>query len=287
MLTCSLGWKVKSCLVILGSLKNFIGDYLSKLQHVHHNYHSPCAKFIRFSWSKRYCCNLSGGVALIVWFTTNGMCAKNKNICMWREQAIIEWSRWSDLGEWPLIMLVNLVNSWLCLLTVTTRVISSGDLYCCLLPRCEALRTCRSDFPIATIPYIYSKLQVIRLTSQIPQRHLPKHRLPQQGKTQISLHVRAIRSRATGARHRHRIICKSSLLNWKHWLSTKSGTHWPRPENLMRFVFDLLLVYFFMQNECFLKKSENVYETKIKLFSKRNCFCLETICEAKVFLKRK
>jgi len=23
--------------------------------------------------------NLSGGVALIVWFTTNGMCAKNKN----------------------------------------------------------------------------------------------------------------------------------------------------------------------------------------------------------------
>ena len=39
------------------------------------------------------CCNLSGGVALIVWFTTNRMCPKNKNICMWREQAIIEWSR--------------------------------------------------------------------------------------------------------------------------------------------------------------------------------------------------
>ena len=35
------------------------------------------------------CCNLSGGVALIVWFTTNGMCAKNKNIYAWREQAII------------------------------------------------------------------------------------------------------------------------------------------------------------------------------------------------------
>jgi len=31
-------------------------------------------------------------------------------------------------------------------------VISSGDLYCCLLPRCEALRTCRSGFPIATVP---------------------------------------------------------------------------------------------------------------------------------------
>ena len=34
------------------------------------------------------------------------------------------------------------------------RVISSGDLYCCLLPRCEALRTSRSEFPIATLPYI-------------------------------------------------------------------------------------------------------------------------------------
>jgi len=30
-------------------------------------------------------------------------------------------------------------------------VISSGDLYCCLLPRCEALRTCRSGFLIATL----------------------------------------------------------------------------------------------------------------------------------------
>jgi len=26
------------------------------------------------------CCNLSGGVALIVWFTTNGMCVKNNTI---------------------------------------------------------------------------------------------------------------------------------------------------------------------------------------------------------------
>jgi len=24
------------------------------------------------------------------------------------------------------------------------------ELYCCLLPQCEALRTCRSGFPIAT-----------------------------------------------------------------------------------------------------------------------------------------
>ena len=34
--------------------------------------------------------------------------------------------------------------------TSNNRVISSGDLYCCLLPRCEALRICRSGFPIAT-----------------------------------------------------------------------------------------------------------------------------------------
>jgi len=35
--------------------------------------------------------------------------------------------------------------------TSNSRVISSGDLYCCLLPRCETLRTCRSGFPIATV----------------------------------------------------------------------------------------------------------------------------------------
>ena len=69
----------------------------------------------RASW----CCNLSGGVALIVWFTTNGMCAKNENIYTWREQAMI-------------------------------REIATHNLYCCLLPWCEALRTCRSRFPIAT-----------------------------------------------------------------------------------------------------------------------------------------
>ena len=64
------------------------------------------------------CCNLSGGVALIVWFTTNGMCAKNKIIYAWHEQAMITES-------------------------------ATHDLYCCLLPWCEALRTCRSGFPIA------------------------------------------------------------------------------------------------------------------------------------------
>jgi len=98
-----------------------------------------------------------------MWFTTNGMCAKNNNIYSWREQAIIEWSRWSDLGEWPLTVLVDLVNSWLYALTVTTRVISSGEVYCCLLPRCEALLTCRSGFPIATL--LISAVLIVRSTS--------------------------------------------------------------------------------------------------------------------------
>jgi len=55
--------------------------------------------------------NLSVGVALNVRFTTNGMCTKNNtHIYVAR--------------------------------TSNNRVISSGDLYCCLLPQCEALRTC-------------------------------------------------------------------------------------------------------------------------------------------------
>jgi len=45
--------------------------------------------------------------------------------------------------------------------TSNNRVILSGDLYCCLLPQCEALRICRSGFPIATLTliraYKYSK----------------------------------------------------------------------------------------------------------------------------------
>jgi len=50
-------------------------------------------------------------------------CARNITpIYMWREQAITAWS-------WHVIS-------------------------CCLLPQCEALRTCRSGFPIATIPFM-------------------------------------------------------------------------------------------------------------------------------------
>jgi len=67
-----------------------------------------------------YCCNLSIGIVLNVWFTMNGMCAKNNT------HIYVARTRSSN------------------------RVILSGDLYCCFLPQCEALRTCHSGFLIAT-----------------------------------------------------------------------------------------------------------------------------------------
>jgi len=35
--------------------------------------------------------------------------------------------------------------------TSNNKVIMTCELYCCLLPQCEALLTCRSGFPIATV----------------------------------------------------------------------------------------------------------------------------------------
>jgi len=105
-----------------------------------------CHKWGRFlailahiTWP-RACCNLSGGVALIVCFTTNGMCAKNNNTYMWCEQAIIEC-----VEALPILTCERLNIT-----TSIRREIATHDLYCCLLPWCEALRTCRSGFPIAT-----------------------------------------------------------------------------------------------------------------------------------------
>ena len=85
------------------------------------------------------CCNLSGGVALIVWFTTNGMCVKN-NTTMYVARASnnrvipMEWSWWvtsnnvcepgeqlivlangddeSDLVGWSLLLLAATVRSF-------------------------------------------------------------------------------------------------------------------------------------------------------------------------------
>ena len=68
------------------------------------------------------CCNLSGGVALILWFTANGMCVKNNT------NTIIYVARY-----------------YICSASNSKRN-CKHDLYCCLLPQCEALRRCRSDF---------------------------------------------------------------------------------------------------------------------------------------------
>ena len=66
-----------------------------------------------------YCCNLLVDVALNVRFTTAGMCAKNNT-------HLLEYAA----------------------RTSNSRVISSGDLYYCLLPQCETLWTCRSGFAL-------------------------------------------------------------------------------------------------------------------------------------------
>jgi len=71
-----------------------------------------------------YCYNLSVDVALNVRFTTTGMCMKNNTHI--------------------LVYVARTSNS---------RVISSGDLYyCLLLPQCETLCTCCSGFPMVLCP---------------------------------------------------------------------------------------------------------------------------------------
>ena len=70
--------------------------------------------------------------------------------------------------------------------------------------------------------------------------------------------VYAIRSRATGARHRHRRIRKSSLLKWKHWPSRRVA----RMDHNHK--TDTTFFNFFAK--CFVNKSESVSETKIFFF---------------------
>jgi len=74
-------------------------------------------------------------------------CARSKiPKYMWREQAIIEWS-WcvSDDDEGTSMWTIECIDER------PQRVIMARDLYCCLRPQCEALRTCHSGFPIATL----------------------------------------------------------------------------------------------------------------------------------------
>ena len=56
---------------------------------------------------QKYCCNLSGGVALIVWFTTNGMCVKNNTIIY-----VARASNSKRLWAWSLLLLAATVRSF-------------------------------------------------------------------------------------------------------------------------------------------------------------------------------
>jgi len=64
---------------------------------------------------------------------------------IWREQAIKQWSWRGSSADINLRTIERNDQR-------TRRVIMACELYCCLLPQCEALRICRSGFPITTPP---------------------------------------------------------------------------------------------------------------------------------------
>jgi len=72
----------------------------------------PNTKNVRLVWTvakrRGCCCNLSGGVASIVWFTTNGMCVKNNTI-MYVAQAS---NSKRDCDTWSLLLLAAAVRSF-------------------------------------------------------------------------------------------------------------------------------------------------------------------------------
>ena len=104
------------------------------------------------------------------------------------------------------------------------------------------------------ISFTYPKTQVARLCYKPLEDISLKIGYHNKERHQIDLHVRAVRSRAAGARHRRKRICKSRLLNWKHWPSTEGGTHGPRPQNWCNF-FRFVL--------------RSVFETKVIAYPKR------------------
>ena len=74
--------------------------------------------------------------------------------------------------------------------TSNNRVIIACELYCCLLPQCEALRTCHSGFPIATILqtalFFFCQISSYVLKTNLWYRDLDKTSRP---KLQISKFV--------------------------------------------------------------------------------------------------
>jgi len=78
------------------------------------------------------------------------MCHSSWMGCVWRTTPIYMLRTSNNKWSWQVISADT--NMWTteCNDERTRRVISSGDLYCCLLPQYEALRTCRLGFLIAT-----------------------------------------------------------------------------------------------------------------------------------------
>ena len=99
---------------------------------------------------RRCCCNLPGGVALIVWFTTNGMCVKNNTIMYVARTSNnrvipMEWSYWvtSNNACEPGEQLIVLANGD-----------DESDLYCCLLPQCKLCAYAARDFRLQQNQYV-------------------------------------------------------------------------------------------------------------------------------------
>jgi len=107
---------------------------------------NPHKKYLRSVWfvakRRECCCNLSAGIALIVRFITNGMCAKSN----------------TQIGLYVAR-------------TSNNRVIASGDIYCFLLPQCDGLRACRSRNIRFVIPISRGKCPFCR-PLQTPMRSL-------------------------------------------------------------------------------------------------------------------
>jgi len=88
-------------------------------------------------------------------------------------QVLLQRLRWRCIDcvihhEWD----VRKEQKYICVVrTSNNRVIAACELYCCLLPRCEALRTCRSGFPIATNWYCDQDVEVV-LSSAFTQKNV-------------------------------------------------------------------------------------------------------------------
>jgi len=85
--------------------------------------HTENVRSVWFVVRRGWCCNLCSGVALIVWFTTNGMCMKNNTITYVARASNSK----RDCDTWSLLLLAATVRSYAHSTTsVPTRFYSSS-----------------------------------------------------------------------------------------------------------------------------------------------------------------